>query len=76
MARRGPGAVGNGSIVAYGARSPVWRLSAKHAQTQLFLRFGKEEGRHPEKIRMPPFVYRASHKPYAACSSRILQSRQ
>jgi len=29
--RRGPGAVGNSRIVAYGARSPVWRLSAKHA---------------------------------------------
>src|SRR3954462_9554506 len=32
QARRWPGAVGNGRIVAYRARSPVWRLSAKHAQ--------------------------------------------
>ncbi|HEX8244999.1 MAG TPA: hypothetical protein VF541_15930, partial [Longimicrobium sp.] len=33
VARRGPGAVGNGGIVAYGARSPVPRLGAEHAQT-------------------------------------------
>src|SRR3954463_2220362 len=33
-ARRGPGGVGNGRIVAYGARSPVWRLGAKHAQEE------------------------------------------
>jgi hypothetical protein len=31
-ARRGPGAVGHSRIVPYGARSPVWRLSAKHAR--------------------------------------------
>ncbi|HEX8243684.1 MAG TPA: hypothetical protein VF541_09315, partial [Longimicrobium sp.] len=39
MARRGPGAVGNGGIVAYGARSPVWRLGAKHAQAIIVLPF-------------------------------------
>src|SRR5215218_10062646 len=33
VARRWPGAVGNSRIVAYGARSPLWRLGAKHAQT-------------------------------------------
>jgi hypothetical protein len=33
---RDPAAVGNGGIVAYGARSPVWRLGAKHAQALLF----------------------------------------
>ncbi|HEU4562782.1 MAG TPA: hypothetical protein VFS20_33440 [Longimicrobium sp.] len=30
--RRWPGAVGHGGIVPYGARSPVWRLGAKHAR--------------------------------------------
>jgi histidinol-phosphate aminotransferase len=35
-ARRGPGAVGNGRIVAYGARSPVRRPSAEHARSLLF----------------------------------------
>ena len=40
LARRGPGAVGNSRIVAYRARSPVWRLGAKHAQA-LQLRFSR-----------------------------------
>src|SRR4051812_24903790 len=31
--RRGPGAVGNGGIVAYRARSRVRRLGAEHART-------------------------------------------
>jgi len=34
--RRWPGAVGHGGIVPYGARSPVGRLSAQHAQTPRF----------------------------------------
>ena len=35
--RRWPGAVGNSGIVAYGARSPLWRPSAKHAQVPQFI---------------------------------------
>ena len=34
--RRWPGAVGHGGIVPYGARSPVRRLGAEHAQIPLF----------------------------------------
>jgi len=34
FARRWPGAVGNGGIVAYGARSPLWRPGARHARSR------------------------------------------
>jgi TrmH family RNA methyltransferase len=36
VARRGPGAVGHGGIVAYGARSPARSAAEGHAQTLLF----------------------------------------
>src|SRR3954465_1019123 len=36
VARRGPGAVGQRSLLPYGARSPFGRLSAQHAQTPQF----------------------------------------
>jgi len=42
----GPGAVGHGGIVPYGARSPVGRLGAQHARALLF--------RGPTVIRNPP----------------------
>jgi hypothetical protein len=34
--RRWPGAVGHSGIVPYRARSPLWRLGAKHARIQQF----------------------------------------
>ena len=43
----GPGAVGNGGFVAYGARSPVWRLGAKHAQSPLFFESARHHHDHP-----------------------------
>jgi len=55
-ARRWPGAVGNSCIVAYGARSPVWRLSAKHAQTRgsIFSIFQKHHQPPPPPPPEPP----------------------
>jgi hypothetical protein len=35
--RRGPGAVGHGGIVPYGARSPVPSPGEEHAQIQQFM---------------------------------------
>ncbi len=46
--RRGPGAVGNGGIVAYGARSPFARLGAQPAQAcRKPFGIGPPYARHP-----------------------------
>jgi len=43
MARRGPGAVGHGGIVPYGARSPARSAAEGHARTPQFKVLGRNE---------------------------------
>ena len=58
-ARRGPGAVGHSRIVPYGARSPVRRLSAEHAQR---MALEDKKAREPMPVRGPSKLLRAKER--------------
>src|SRR5262249_4495468 len=52
LAEAWPGALGHSGIVAYGARRPLWRLGAPHAQTKPLQFLADPPAR--TSVRLPP----------------------